>query len=169
MQPVKLRTRAARCARNNATGLRELWRSGGNFLLLPLKLQNFWRGKDFAMAGDWRRAAAGVLKGGSCPYDSVVPAAADVVASAVAVVVVVAAVAAADSVVGAAVADASAAVVAAAAAAIAAIAADAAAVVAAAAAAAAVDINAAFFMMLLLLSLNIFRASLRRLNFIFCK
>ena len=51
--------------------LREPWRSGGNFLLVPLKLQNCWRRTDFAMAGDRRRAVARVLKGGSCPYEVV--------------------------------------------------------------------------------------------------
>ena len=53
-----------------ATGSLEPWRSGGKFLLLPLKLQNFWWGTNFVIARDWRRVVAGVLKGGSCPYDS---------------------------------------------------------------------------------------------------
>ncbi len=44
--------------------------AAGTFLLLPLKLQNFWREIDFAMAKDRRGVATGFLKARSCPYDS---------------------------------------------------------------------------------------------------
>ena len=46
-----------------ATGFLEPRRSGGKFVLLPLKLQKFWWGTDFAIARDWRRVSASVLKG----------------------------------------------------------------------------------------------------------
>ncbi len=70
LQPVKLRIRAARYKQNNATGLLELGRSGGNLQLLPLNLQNFWWESYFSIDRDRLRADAGVLKGGIGPYDS---------------------------------------------------------------------------------------------------
>ena len=53
-----------------AKALRELGRSGGKLLLLPLKIHNSWWGTYSAVASDQRGAFAGALKGGSCPYDS---------------------------------------------------------------------------------------------------
>jgi len=46
MQALKLLIRATLCERNNATGLRELGRSGGKLQLLPLKLKNILGGVD---------------------------------------------------------------------------------------------------------------------------
>ena len=39
-------------------------------LLLPQKLQNYWRGTNFTVAKDLRRGVACAVKGGRCNYDS---------------------------------------------------------------------------------------------------
>ena len=64
LQPVKLRNRAARC-----NGISRARKERRELAAATAKATEFLAGTYFAIARDWRRAAAGVVKGGSCPYD----------------------------------------------------------------------------------------------------